>query len=636
MNTTKKNITLDFLSTLIPENAIALTINKKAGGFNRSHYSLLLAKFFTFCLFGMLLFTGCKKDIDLLPTPAAANQNDTLLKAGVPTFYVATNGSDANGNGTSTKPWASLYKASQMVTTSGYTIHIAAGTYTESHVCTIAVGVSVVGDGPTTIIKGTYKTAGNTNLTGATILLNSSSPGTNGNQSLSYFTLDGNALVGSRAICVRNRGNVSIHHMTIKNFFLGGVLFCSSNMYSTNVNAVLEQGNKLYNCTIDNCGDKDTTYDGDGLIFMTCQKDMLIHDNLLYSNKRSGEHNGNIINAGGTRFRNVKYYNNHSWKPDPTYGGWNFHLEIWGNDGGFEIYNNTFTGGGCAIDAGGHGATEGSGGYAFSWSIHDNLFELNTKNEFTEYAGLPILLESYYLTKTLIYNNTFSNTYYGITLTAWNAQGVYIYDNVFNKIRRPFIASFDVQGGTPVGSLSATNINIYRNKMYPAISVGQGIPGCISLTTSSGWDLSNVNIYNNTLVTNNVVIAQGIALTVGAGTTMSNVNIKNNILCYMRNVGPFVISNKGTFNGLHIENNLSYNKANFNILPIRTGNAISNYTYVNNIPKSNTTQVSPRFVNESAQDFHLQTGSPAINKGVNVGLPYLGSAPDISAYESTN
>ena len=31
--------------------------------------------------------------------------------------------------------------------------------------------------------------------------------------------------------------------------------------------------------------------------------------------------------------------------------------------------------------------------------------------------------------------------------------------------------------------------------------------------------------------------------------------------------------------------------------------------------------------------FRLSSGSNMINKGVNVGLPYLGSAPDLGAFE---
>jgi hypothetical protein len=44
--------------------------------------------------------------------------------------------------------------------------------------------------------------------------------------------------------------------------------------------------------------------------------------------------------------------------------------------------------------------------------------------------------------------------------------------------------------------------------------------------------------------------------------------------------------------------------------------------------------VDPQFVDATAPDVHLQPGSPCIDAGVDVGLPYLGLAPDMGAFES--
>jgi hypothetical protein len=41
----------------------------------------------------------------------------------------------------------------------------------------------------------------------------------------------------------------------------------------------------------------------------------------------------------------------------------------------------------------------------------------------------------------------------------------------------------------------------------------------------------------------------------------------------------------------------------------------------------------PAFVNKASRDFSLQAASPALNVGVNLGLPYTGSAPDLGWVE---
>jgi hypothetical protein len=43
--------------------------------------------------------------------------------------------------------------------------------------------------------------------------------------------------------------------------------------------------------------------------------------------------------------------------------------------------------------------------------------------------------------------------------------------------------------------------------------------------------------------------------------------------------------------------------------------------------------IDPQFVDATTPDVHLQPGSPCIDAGIDVGLPYLGLAPDMGAFE---
>jgi hypothetical protein len=44
--------------------------------------------------------------------------------------------------------------------------------------------------------------------------------------------------------------------------------------------------------------------------------------------------------------------------------------------------------------------------------------------------------------------------------------------------------------------------------------------------------------------------------------------------------------------------------------------------------------VDPLFANMTAGDVRLKSGSPVINLGTDVGLPFCGSAPDLGAIET--
>ena len=48
---------------------------------------------------------------------------------------------------------------------------------------------------------------------------------------------------------------------------------------------------------------------------------------------------------------------------------------------------------------------------------------------------------------------------------------------------------------------------------------------------------------------------------------------------------------------------------------------------------SNNINLDPLFVDETNADFHLQSTSPCIDAGTDVGLPFVGAAPDMGCYE---
>jgi hypothetical protein len=112
----------------------------------------------------------------------------------------------------------------------------------------------------------------------------------------------------------------------------------------------------------------------------------------------------------------------------------------------------------------------------------------------------------------------------------------------------------------------------------------------------------------------------------GSGGSASNFNIKNNIIIGFKDA--WLRANTPTHSSnINVTNNNAYNNANDNA-PLWPGGNPTNYIYSNNL------SVNPLFVGGS--DYTLQSNSPMINAGANVGLPYNGSAPDIGYIESSS
>ncbi|MBO7523037.1 MAG: DUF1565 domain-containing protein, partial [Bacteroidales bacterium] len=73
-------------------------------------------------------------------------------------YYIDPNGNDSTGDGSSTAPWKTLYKACSSAT-SGSTIHVNPGTYYENAECHLPIGVNIVGEGTSTVITSSSLTA---------------------------------------------------------------------------------------------------------------------------------------------------------------------------------------------------------------------------------------------------------------------------------------------------------------------------------------------------------------------------------------------------------------------------------------------------------------------------------------------
>jgi len=190
--------------------------------------------------------------------------------------------------------------------------------------------------------------------------------------------------------------------------------------------------------------------------------------------------------------------------------------------------------------------------------------------------------------------------------STWPSQSFVMKDYI---IAGNFIASSRSRSGIIVAKgrggkhIELTNISIHNN-----VLLGNAIFG---LLIREG---KNIDVYNNTFYLN-----RGGALLVRdpsaeAGEPARDVTIKNNIFVAMPNKGH--VGNKSPGPNIVLENNL-YDKEP-GLLNLKDPNPIIG---------------TPQFRDLGADDFRLKPTSPAIDAGVDVGLPYHGSAPDLGAFE---
>lgn len=492
-------------------------------------------------------------------------------------YYIDPSGSDTRGDGSKNKPWSSLSHACSVIASSS-TIHINPGKYIESNRCTLAPGVNIEGEGYNSLIISHYVSKDEVD---ALILLKSSSPGVDGNQSISNIRLDGD-LTGTKAIYGHYRNNITIRNCSIENFASVGIAFKNNLTWAEP--EYYAEGNKIENCMINNCGN---------LIVLYGQSGMTVNDNILIENERIGKITTIIRCTWLTAF---KYFNNISYKQINNEGKRNFGIELWDSRGGNEIFNNEFHGGGCAIDIAGISNLKGD--YDYSWWIHDNKFILEKPLPWTETGINTGIAFEATNEDAIVNNNLFLNLNRAIAISSArepdHVKNIKIYYNIFSNIGWK-----DVGWGYFIYFYSKAEEN-YMHELYIDNNVFSGLFIDKGLSFNLNGEFKDFYFRNN--IIQNVNGKDNYGWMSGLSSHMQNIFILNNI-----------IFNNCSNNGL------------------RNTEKVRNLVYENNIYSD------PLFV--SSVDYHLRSGSPAINAGIEIGLekdfdgtPVIWK-PDIGVYE---
>jgi uncharacterized repeat protein (TIGR02059 family) len=512
------------------------------------------------------------------------------------TYYIDPSGKDSN-NGTSNSPWKTLAYACSNIKIAGDIIHVDAGTYIETLRCSLAVGVSIEGEGATSIIKSHYiSTEG---LNSGFIQL---SGGTNSGQHISGIYLDGDNLTANNGILVYNRSNVSIHNCTIINFLTQGVRFSGSGNCT---------GNSFYNNSVSNSGGYDS--DEHANLSFSYNTGILIYGNTIIQDKRPSAGTGLGIQVEDNTFGAKIYNNNIRGTEVSASGNGTYAIELWcGSKSmghGMEIYGNTIVG---EVD---FGAGVMKGSYTYGVDFHNNIIGYDVAEISTNPSvGRTALQFEEIVSDVIVRSNLFKGInrplYFCSNGTNGAFQNISIYNNIFQNINFSYLCQNTSAGYSAHGS---------------AIIFG-----------GSAFDyIRNVYIQNNDLIAYSTNPAE-VGVFLPTSGDCDNVIVQNNIFQGFSEaaITAEAQSGGGSLTTLVIQKNIFFQNGNSNNLKTV---GISP-TAVNN---DGGIKSNPSFV--SSTDFHLQPGSPAINSGVYIAgltVDYEGNTiknpPSIGAYENAS
>lgn len=517
-------------------------------------------------------------------------------------YYVSSKkGFDAGGRGSSAAPFKTIaYAVTKVKPSRNNTIYLYPGTYVENSAIVIPPGVNLKGSGAqNTIITsgGALPTPGidqtssdwklrfngsliqlvsSTYNNDITVRLDTSSKimgAANGNQTLSGFTIDGNNRQIKVGVWVQNRDNVTMHDVVIRNFKMRGAVFAKGDMKP---DVPLPEGDwmhntNIYNCVFQNSG-ADLKDESLGNLCLAGLDGANIHHITIHEDKGYGI---KFIFYG--HFRNLKIHDCDITVPesDPLWVE-DISIELWNLSYNNEVYNIRCNNWCSFVNQVRFNDYEPTAIHPINLKVHHiRLINMQgiSKKESLECA----------LSGVEIYDNYFQDK--GLGVAIWGGAGwgggiqlhdITIRNNIFVNLKRSPSFAFGNSAGVFIPD-PVNNIKIYNN-------VFDRMGNAIQLN-GKGFKISN-NVFINTARED-----------VAGGTDVL------------------------------FTNNLKY-----------ATDPEKNY-FTGNVSGASNVNGDPGFQYKGLRwDSYYKpccAKSLVVDKGINVGLPYTGSASDIGRWELT-
>jgi len=504
-------------------------------------------------------------------------------------YFVSPNGDDNPGNGTLSSPFKTLAFAASMVPPAcADTIFLSAGTFEETEPAMIPVGVSVVG-------AGESKTILSSKGVKIPLTVNSTDP----NYKIWY---DGSLiqLVSPHNSLFRNTKSTVIApengNQTLSGFTIDG----ENKSLKAGIWVENRDNVTMHHVSFKNLAQR-------GAVFAPGNKNWYVYPEYYMK---------------GIRIHDCTFLNSGKDLADETLGN----LNIAQLDGA-EIYNITIN------DNEGYGIKFIYDGYFKNVKIHDCTI---TVNESDPKWGEDISIELWNLgTGNEIYNIK-CNTWLSIVnhpemfaveasiknMKVYNVRMIDL-DGISGKeaieIGAPHLEVYDSyfenKGiGIAIWDMGRENITIRNNIFFNSVVKDNWAGGpAIYIDNSRVWDFKSIKIYNNVFDT----FKYGIRI---KGSRILDVDIKNNVF-----MGTTLSDVESTAQNVIFSNNLKYKG-------FSTDWKISGVS-----SQTNNLLMNPGFMltGEKWNAFYKASSaqSSVVDKGVSVGTPYNGNAPDIGSWE---